>query len=624
MMHISKTVQLKCRTCLDATEKKFHSLNGQLVKDDQRKSLAEFLWDISKMDNASDSAKMLPQQICDSCLRKLKIAFSFVMQVQKLNGCILSKNDESATADKKEHARMDYHDEAPECFVDCNTSFSQCLEDPIAISQPRKRKFSSEYSNDWEEDHQESEDSAASSASGLEDNVRDRRNPKYCKNECHKEMKSMLHDLMNIQKQINTRVKGVVLYTNINLPDEGENTSQNKNVAGKDKKRFLSGNHKSDQGDRRESVRSWFPISSIEEALRVERKLRSHDYAQDVIAYLKGMKGYGVGDVLRFIFKDDLVEQYNLDGRHGKLSLNKFDSILKCVQTIFSNLPSNEFLRMVRKYVEMCHNRNKQKRRKLRRTQDFTGEAKQIEFRDEITVHDESAKIAHTVAAEINNESEQIYDELLYEDPFVSDTQCNDEVRIASLKPAIDTERCGKGTQPAIEASPPEKRRKEMKHEPLVLDSPEESQLPGGSGCKSISFKLDRTKSKGSKSTKLTEISMLFPLSTHEKVCEVEESLKDPDYAEKIRGHLNVMKDYKGEIEKVLRCSFKDNIIADYNLEGIKGRRSFRNLQLISDCLYSVFPEITMFDFSKELRRYIYMSHNRYKQKKLKSKRHLF
>lgn len=51
------------------------------------------------------------------------------------------------------------------------------------------------------------------------------------------------------------------------------------------------------------------------------------------ITYLKRNQNSTVDDILRSIFKDELTNQYNLDGRSGKMSLLSLDAILKCVQS---------------------------------------------------------------------------------------------------------------------------------------------------------------------------------------------------------------------------------------------------------------------------------------------------
>lgn len=140
----------RCRTCLDTTDKNFHSLDGKLVKDNQRKTLADFLWDTCKLENDSEATKCLPQHICGNCLRKLKITFSFVMQVEEVNRKIMANlhtSKKSITVpeeyfDESNEMDVDKHSvcQPRECFIEFNNSLVQFHEDPIATSKTTNKK----------------------------------------------------------------------------------------------------------------------------------------------------------------------------------------------------------------------------------------------------------------------------------------------------------------------------------------------------------------------------------------------------------------------------------------------------------------------------------------------------
>lgn len=76
----------QCRTCREPQGGSFYSL-GELLDEDRHpnKTLADFLWDIAKINNETEVAKRLPQQICEGCSHQLKNAYSFVLQAQATN-----------------------------------------------------------------------------------------------------------------------------------------------------------------------------------------------------------------------------------------------------------------------------------------------------------------------------------------------------------------------------------------------------------------------------------------------------------------------------------------------------------------------------------------------------------
>ncbi|XP_067647577.1 zinc finger protein Xfin-like [Eurosta solidaginis] len=79
-------VSYQCRTCREKKKCQYYALTEYL--DEERcpkKTLADFLWDIAKINNKTEDAKRLPQQICGSCSRKLKNTYSFILQAQVAN-----------------------------------------------------------------------------------------------------------------------------------------------------------------------------------------------------------------------------------------------------------------------------------------------------------------------------------------------------------------------------------------------------------------------------------------------------------------------------------------------------------------------------------------------------------
>uniref|UniRef100_A0A034VMC7 Zinc finger protein 445 n=1 Tax=Bactrocera dorsalis TaxID=27457 RepID=A0A034VMC7_BACDO len=79
-------VSYQCRTCCEDNVGSFYSLQELLDYDRHpKKTVADFLWDIAKINNNTEVAKRLPQDICGECSRKLKNTYSFVLQAQAAN-----------------------------------------------------------------------------------------------------------------------------------------------------------------------------------------------------------------------------------------------------------------------------------------------------------------------------------------------------------------------------------------------------------------------------------------------------------------------------------------------------------------------------------------------------------
>ncbi|XP_039969862.1 uncharacterized protein LOC120781703 isoform X1 [Bactrocera tryoni] len=108
-------------------------------------------------------------------------------------------------------------------------------------------------------------------------------------------------------------------------------------------------------------------MSSKEHMSFVEDKLsqkESEDAMMRLILKSKGAKG-SVDDVLRGMFSDDVMYDYNLEGRKEKESLLK----LKCVGLVFDIFPDKDKSTICgdhRKSVALSHNRFKQKKHKLK------------------------------------------------------------------------------------------------------------------------------------------------------------------------------------------------------------------------------------------------------------------
>ncbi|XP_054081804.1 uncharacterized protein LOC105221568 isoform X2 [Zeugodacus cucurbitae] len=588
-------VQQRCRTCLDTTDVNFHSLDGKLVKDNQKKTLASFLWDTCKLENHSEAAKFLPQKICGNCLRKLKITFSFVMQVEEVNRKMMANLrtvkiigkesipekyvEETNEMDADNHSFCRYS----ECFIDCNNSLPQLDEDPIATSTTTNKKIKTDR-------HLKS----AQSSYGQRQNEEEE-----CKNECHKEMKTMLQDLI-----LNQMSK----FTQPNADIEENTVLQ------------LANQDNYEEIDRFETVKSWFPISTVEQALELEDNIKNHNYGGDFIAYLKWNEYNSVDHLLRSIFKDELINQYNLDGRSGKMSFITFKSILKCVQCVFSAIPEKKFLYLVRKYIILCHGRHKYKKYNLKKKTTFEKVMNHHDtdlenFTYESSECVESPVIENAEEIEIDIESEQLTSES-FEVSNSPGNLYNEIKRVHS--PLNFEEHARKRTR----FSGRGEKLKRHKGRFIAGNDGAESYVkqPKKSGRTSSSHQQQRMESVD-KEYKMFEISKMFPIQSQDQLLEIEQNIMDTDCADEIYEYLNRLKGKNGNIDYVLRKIFSDDLIANYNLEGLQGKHCFRDLNLISDCLFKAFSEITNMEFMKEVRRYVTMSHYRTKNKRTKATR---
>ncbi|XP_067647553.1 uncharacterized protein [Eurosta solidaginis] len=565
-MSTSAQSQPICRTCFDTTDKTFYSFTGELVKDEERKTIANFLRDIAKLDNNTGISKQLPQQICGNCLRKLKVAFSFVAQVKKVNKEMLkvlrSKNKNISFVSEDESTdKEDINSQ-----INDNKDDGQDHNDPISVPRFKHHK-------------------QCKSGGCVKECTN---NSILCGNECHTEMKSILHKMMNLQYQINARIKF-----------DGSVSNTEKKIAKSELKKQQQCFDKNGKLVDVNSIKSWFPIRTVQQANQVERKIES-GFTDEVVAFLEKIFSFreaSVDDVLRYIFDDDLGEQFNLEGRSGKLSLISYNSILHCVRSIFPHLPTDVFLKMIRTYVLRCHNRNKHKKKKDR-NQNFKPEPEEASEEeaeiDEITINeiDEVAK------------SEPVFSEVMSEDSMMLDDQMAEQM----VDDEIDDETKSDTYSVTNE--------EEYLEEVVVHD--QFNSNAGDIVCNTLKefpgntvIKQDSAQNK----VKLAKIASLFPISSQTTVSEIEKKLKDPEFAEKVAEHIKGMKLHKGEVDKVLRCMFADKLMYEYNYDGRIGKRSLSSLNLVSTFLHNAFPEVTDEEFLIYLRRYVFMSHNRHKHK---------
>ncbi|KAI8129087.1 Zinc finger protein 197 [Lucilia cuprina] len=107
----------KCRTCLNGT--KGLQLLTKIINDDEEetKTYAEVVKDITHIDVMDESCSEMPKNICGYCIRKLKAAYSFVQQAHEANDKLWSILNES-----------DLDDKPINCLQEAQIDIQDCLE----------------------------------------------------------------------------------------------------------------------------------------------------------------------------------------------------------------------------------------------------------------------------------------------------------------------------------------------------------------------------------------------------------------------------------------------------------------------------------------------------------------
>ncbi|XP_018789537.1 PREDICTED: uncharacterized protein LOC108969346 isoform X1 [Bactrocera latifrons] len=103
----------------------------------------------------------------------------------------------------------------------------------------------------------------------------------------------------------------------------------------------------------------------------------------------------------------------------------------------------------------------------------------------------------------------------------------------------------------------------------------------------------------------------LLPMSSEETVLKVEEHLTDKAHADAMAAIILNLKSTKKSIEKVLRSLFSDELIWLYNCDGKAGKRALTKLKIV-DLTFAAFASMQIHKTSV-IRRYVTLSHNRYK-----------
>ncbi|XP_017475413.1 PREDICTED: uncharacterized protein LOC108365776 isoform X2 [Rhagoletis zephyria] len=111
------------------------------------------------------------------------------------------------------------------------------------------------------------------------------------------------------------------------------------------------------------------------------------------------------------------------------------------------------------------------------------------------------------------------------------------------------------------------------------------------------------------------ELASMLPMSSEETLLAVKTKLCTKASSDALMRLLVKSKGVKGSVDGVLRSLLHDNLVAGYNLEGRKEKKSLLKLKAL-DLVFDVFGENTKEQTVNEIRRYVALSHNRFKQKK--------
>ncbi|XP_054743000.1 uncharacterized protein LOC129247747 [Anastrepha obliqua] len=116
------------------------------------------------------------------------------------------------------------------------------------------------------------------------------------------------------------------------------------------------------------------------------------------------------------------------------------------------------------------------------------------------------------------------------------------------------------------------------------------------------------------------DIAAMLPFTTLESAKEMEEKLNNKEYLQAMRLYLIGLKNTSGNIQKVIRHLFTDDLLFLFNWDGRCGKLALAQFSLLFGVLYDVFNFNEHKSFEKAIRKAVERSHNRVSQKKYISK----
>ncbi|XP_050321140.1 uncharacterized protein LOC126753609 isoform X7 [Bactrocera neohumeralis] len=417
-------------------------------------------------------------------------------------------------------------------------------------------------------------------------------------------------------------------------------------------------------------LQSLLPMSSEETVLKVEEYLadKAHtDAMATIILDLKSKKG-SIEKVLRSLFSDKLIWLYNCDGKAGKRPLTK----LKTVDLTLAAFASMHIHKtsIIRRYVSLSHNRYKHFRRYMENAlTEKMPERAEVQAQSQslreckvptVKTHRSVSRITGDVLGEKQLNVENALTEKMPERAEVqAQSQLLRECKVPSVKTHRSVSRItgdvlGEeqlNVENALTEKMPERAEVQAQSQllreckvpsvtthcsvsritgdvlgeeqlnvenALTEKMPERAEVQAQSQllreCKVPSEKTHRSVNRITDdvvSEQQLLLQSLLPMSSEETVLKVEEYLADKAHADAMTAIILDLKSTKGSIEMVLRTLFTDELMWLYNCDGKAGKRALTKLKTV-DLTLAAFASMDI-NKTKVIRRYVNLSHNRYK-----------
>ncbi|XP_050321149.1 uncharacterized protein LOC126753609 isoform X13 [Bactrocera neohumeralis] len=367
-------------------------------------------------------------------------------------------------------------------------------------------------------------------------------------------------------------------------------------------------------------LQSLLPMSSEETVLKVEEYLadKAHtDAMATIILDLKSKKG-SIEKVLRSLFSDKLIWLYNCDGKAGKRPLTK----LKTVDLTLAAFASMHIHKtsIIRRYVSLSHNRYKHFRRYMENAlTEKMPERAEVQAQSQllreckvpsVKTHRSVSRITGDVLGEKQLNVENTLTEKMPERAEVqAQSQLLRECKVPSVTTHCSVSRITGDVlgeeQLNVENALTEKmpERAEVQAQSQLL---RECKVPSEKTHRSVNRITDDVVSE-----QQLLLQSLLPMSSEETVLKVEEYLADKAHADAMTAIILDLKSTKGSIEMVLRTLFTDELMWLYNCDGKAGKRALTKLKTV-DLTLAAFASMDI-NKTKVIRRYVNLSHNRYK-----------
>ncbi|XP_049307709.1 uncharacterized protein LOC109580004 isoform X3 [Bactrocera dorsalis] len=400
-------------------------------------------------------------------------------------------------------------------------------------------------------------------------------------------------------------------------------------------------------------LHSLLPMSSEETVLKVEEHLTHKAYVDAMAAIILNLKSTkkSIENVLRSLFSDKLIWMYNCDGKAGKKPLSN----LKTVDLTFAAFPSMNIHKtsVIRRYVSLSHNRHKHFRRYMENAlTEKMPERAEVQAQSQL-LRECSEKTPRSVSPitgdVVGEEQLNVENSLTEKMPERAEVQAQSQLLRECKVPSVKTHRSvSRITGDVVGEEQPNVENALTEKMPERAEAQARSQLLRG--CKVPSVKTHRSVSRitgevvgeeqpnvenaltekmperaevQAQSQLLRECKVLgeeqlllqsmLPLSSEETVLKVEEHLTHKAHADAMATIILNLKSIKGSIEMVLRSLFSDELIWMYNCDGTAGKRPLIKLKTV-DLTFAAFASKDKdIDKTSVIRRYVTLSHNRYK-----------